>query len=90
MQNNDQRKDLISRIAVIVLVIISISILVYTDFGRGRTVVYDCRDAHWHPDVPIEVKKECAKLFQEEWKRKENERKNEKGIHEDRPNILRT
>jgi hypothetical protein len=34
---------------------------------EGR--VYDCRDAHWHPDYPIEVKQECARLRIEEWRR---------------------
>lgn len=77
------------RIVVILLVLICAGILVLTDFGSNRTVVYDCRDAHWHPDVPVEVKKECSRLMYERWK-EENERKDEKGIHENRPNILRT
>ncbi len=40
--------------------------LITYDFGpTGK--VYDCRDAHWMPDVPIEVKKECAELLKQEW-----------------------
>jgi hypothetical protein len=62
----------------------------FSDFGKNRTKVYDCRDAHWHPDVPIAVKKECAKLFYEEWKRQQDERKNDPSIHENRSNIFRT
>ena len=34
---------------------------------QGR--YYDCRDAHWHPDYPVEVKQECARLRIEEWRR---------------------
>ena len=78
------------RIIAVVLLIISVYVLIYTDFGRNQTVIYDCRDAHWHPDVPIEVKQECAKLFYEEWKRKEDERKNDPGLHENRRGFLRT
>jgi hypothetical protein len=77
------------RIVVIILLIISVSILVTTDFGRGQTVVYDCRDAHWHPDVPIEVKKQCSELMYKQWKEK-NERKNDPSIHENRRDLLRT
>jgi hypothetical protein len=78
------------RIIAVVLLIISVYVLIYTDFGRNQTVIYDCRDAHWHPDVPIEVKQECAKLFYEEWKRQEDERKNDPGLHENRRGVLRT
>jgi hypothetical protein len=79
---------MIERAIVIVLVILCVGILVLSDFNKGR--VYDCRDAHWHPDVPAEVKRECSKLMYENWKRKEDERKNEKGIHENRPDLFRT
>lgn len=51
--------------------------------------VYDCGMAEWHPDIPNEVKEECRKLRYERWK-EENERKTNKGIHADRPNVLRT
>jgi len=77
------------KIIIGIAVIFSVLILILSDFGGNRTVVYDCRDAHWHPDVPIEVKKECSRLMYERWK-EENERKNEKGIHENSPNLLRT
>ena len=77
------------RIVVIALVFASIFILISTDFGRGQSVVYDCRDAHWHPDVPVEVKRECSKLMYEHWK-EQNERKNDPGIHENRRNLLTT
>jgi hypothetical protein len=39
--------------------------LIFTDFGKSRTIRYDCRDAHWHPDVPVEVKKQCQELMQQ-------------------------
>jgi hypothetical protein len=77
------------RILVISLVIFCVAVLVYTDFGRGQEVVYDCRDAHWHPDVPAEVKRECSRLMYERWK-EQNERKNDPGIYENRSNVFRT
>ena len=91
MQNYDQRASLKRETWIAVIAaFFAISILVFTDFGRGRTVVYDCRDAHWHPDVPIDVKKECSRLMYEEWKKQENERKNDPRLHENGRNILRT
>jgi hypothetical protein len=80
---------MLERIIVIILIIASIFVLVLTDFGRNRTVVYDCRDAHWHPDVPIEVKKQCSELMNKQWKEK-NERKNDPSIHEIGRDVLRT
>jgi hypothetical protein len=78
------------RLIIAVLLIFSVYVLVYSDFGKNRVVRYDCRDAHWHPDVPVEVKQECQKLMYEEWKKKEDERKNDKSIHENSSNLLRT
>lgn len=60
-------------IFLVCILFASIFILTISDFGRHGTIVYDCRDAHWMPDIPIEVKKECAKLFKEEWERRRNE-----------------
>ena len=77
------------RIIVIAMVVASIFILIFTDIGKHGTVVYDCRDAHWHPDVPVEVKKECSKIMLERWK-EQNERKNDQRIHENRRDVLRT
>ncbi len=70
MQDNDQRKIMKKDIWVILLAIGAFAFLMFNDFGRGRTVVYDCRDAHWLPDIPVEVKKECQKIQYEEWKKK--------------------
>jgi hypothetical protein len=56
----------------------SVVILVFSDFGKSTGVVYDCRDAHWHPDYPIQVKEECRKIMKEhleQQKREEEERK---------------
>lgn len=89
MSNTDQRPGMLERIVVIALLLASVFILVATDFGRGQTVVYDCRDAHWHPDVPVEVKKQCSELMYKQWKEK-NERKNDPSIHENSRNLLRT
>ncbi len=55
-------KNVLAVVGLFVVVII----LTLSDFGKDSTVIYDCRDAHWHPDVPIAVKRECQKLMQEE------------------------
>jgi hypothetical protein len=60
--------------------IVAIFILIFTNFGKSKTVVYDCRDAHWHPDIPIEVKKECGRMIYEEWKRRKEEEQQGKFI----------
>jgi hypothetical protein len=90
VQNNDQRRNLTQYIIAVTVLISCIAILTFSDFGKSRTVIYDCRDAHWHPDVPIEVKKECSRLIYEEWKRRQDERKNDPSIHENREHIFRT
>jgi hypothetical protein len=77
------------RIIIIVATVASILILLFSDFGeQGK--YYNCRDAHWHPDYPIEVRKQCAELLYEEWKKQNNEKKDDPGIHENRRNLLRT
>ena len=91
MQDNDQRKNLNFNIwTAIIFAGLAVSVLVFTDFGKGTTVVYDCRDAHWHPDIPIDVKKECSRLMYEEWKRQQNEKENDRRLHENSKNLLRT
>lgn len=50
----------------ILISLISVSILVFSDFGKSRTVTYDCNMAEWHPDIPVAVKEECRKLRQEQ------------------------
>lgn len=73
--------NLIKRAALIILVIALAIFLVFTDFGNSKHVVrYDCRDAHWHPDVPIEVKKACQRLIYEEWKYRQEEEQKKKMI----------
>jgi hypothetical protein len=60
--------------------IVAVFILIFTDFGKSQTVVYDCRDAHWHPDVPVEVKRECSRMMYEEWKKQREEERQSKMI----------
>jgi len=60
------------KIILTVVAIACIFFLIFTDFGRdGRVVVYDCRDAHWHPDIPIEVKKACGEMFKERYQKEQ-------------------
>jgi hypothetical protein len=64
---------------IVLALFICVAILVNSDFGaNGR--YYDCRDAHWMPDVPIEVKQRCADLFYEEYKRRQKEEADKKVI----------
>lgn len=67
-------------IFIVSLLFLCVFILFFTNFGKDNTVVYDCRDAHWHPDIPIEVKKECSKLFYEQWKKQQEEENKNKLI----------
>ena len=53
----------------IVYICIMIVLIVVLVRCRPEGGYYDCRDAHWHPDYPIEVKQECARLRIEEWHR---------------------
>jgi len=62
-------------IFLVVTLFLSVFVLVLSDFGKDRTVVYDCRDAHWMPDVPLSVKEECAKMRKEDWERLQQEGK---------------
>lgn len=60
------------KIIVTAVSLACVFILVFTDFARGdRVVVYDCRDAHWHPDIPVEVKKACGELFKERYQKEQ-------------------
>lgn len=90
MQNNDQRHDLKNVFLLVGIILLCVVILVFSDFGQNRTVVYDCRDAHWHPDIPVEVKRECSRLLYEEWKKQQDENKDDNRIYENRSRVFRT
>ncbi len=63
-----------TRFIPFIVALAAIVILLTTDFGKSGTVIYDCREAHWHPDYPIEVKNECKRIMKEHYE-KEQERK---------------
>jgi len=90
VQNNDQRHDLKNVFLLVGIILLCVVILVFSDFGQNRTVVYDCRDAHWHPDIPVEVKRECSRLLYEEWKKQQDENKDDNRIYENRSRVFRT
>ena len=56
----------VGKIVIMLLALVCVTILFVSDFGRNRVVRYDCRDAHWHPDVPVEVKKQCLEVMREQ------------------------
>jgi hypothetical protein len=66
-------KSLVRSIIIFLLSLTAVGILLFSDFGKNRTVVYDCRMSEISPDFPIEVKEECRKLrlehYQQEQKR---------------------
>lgn len=53
-------------VLIISAVFLLVTILIGTNFGAGRTVVYDCRIAEFHPDIPPQVKEECRKIIKEQ------------------------
>lgn len=53
------------KIIVAVLIIIVALIMIYSDVGSNRVVVYDCRIAEISPDFPIKAREECRKLRME-------------------------
>lgn len=74
MSNNDQRSNLKKDLFIVIpVVLVCAAILIFSDFGKNRTVVYDCRDAHWHPDFPPEVKEECRRLIKDELEKQRRE-----------------
>jgi hypothetical protein len=56
---------------IAIVVIAMIGMLAFTDIGKSRTITYDCRDAHWHPDYPIDVKEECRRLMHEYYQKEQ-------------------
>lgn len=61
MQNTTIRTSLI-----MITTLIVVAILILSNFGESRhTKVYDCREAHWHPDYPVEVKQQCREIMEE-------------------------
>lgn len=89
MQNNDQRGIMKGYILLVIIFLLSLWALIFSDVGN-QTRVYDCGMAEWHPDIPNAVKEECRRLHYEEWKRQQDERKNDPGVHENRRGVLTT
>lgn len=82
MSDHDKRPDNIKKDTwiAIIITISAVLILIFTEFGSERTVRYDCRDAHWHPDVPVEVKIECKKIMKEYLEKMQEEKEIKKYI----------
>jgi hypothetical protein len=64
-------KPIVRSVVVLLLLLIAIGIFVFTDFGKNRTVIYDCRMSEISPDFPVEVKEECRKLRLEHFQQKQ-------------------
>lgn len=89
MQDHDQRGTVKTHILCIIVLLLSVWALLFSDFG-SETRVYDCGMAEWHPDIPNAVKEECRRRGLEEWRREQDERKNDPGLHENRRGFFRT
>jgi hypothetical protein len=67
---------MVREIVILLSIFAFVLILLFSGFGARSGKIYDCRDAHWHPDVPVDVKKECQQLMLEELKKlREQEKK---------------
>jgi hypothetical protein len=53
-------------ILIIAAAVVVVSILISTNFGAGRTIIYDCSLAEFHPDFPPDVREQCRELFREQ------------------------
>lgn len=53
------------RYIIVLAALAAMLILLFSDFGRHQSKVYDCGMAEWHPDIPTKVKEECRKLRRE-------------------------
>ncbi len=69
--------DFIKRAALIGLLVVLIFVLIFTNFGNseGRIIRFDCRDAHWMPDIPVEVKRECQRIMYERWMQEQEQKR---------------
>jgi hypothetical protein len=68
-------QDTVKRTALIVLLLVAVTILIFSSHSKNRVKVYDCSLSEISPDYPIEVKEECRKIRYEEWKRQQDEQK---------------
>ncbi len=57
-------------------VLVSLLILVFSNYGESNVVTYDCSMAEWHPDIPSAVKEECRRIRHEELEKLREEKKN--------------
>lgn len=59
MSNTIKRKN----ISLLFLLLIFVFILIFSDFGKSKTIiVYDCDKLFLYKDVPFEVMEQCSKL----------------------------
>jgi hypothetical protein len=72
MPDNDQRSNL-KDLLIFCLASVIAAILMFSDYGKNQGRIYDCRDAHWHPDYPPEVKEECRRLIREHFEKNKQE-----------------
>jgi hypothetical protein len=64
-----------SQLVIVLATLIVVCVFIFTEFGKNRTVAYDCREAHWHPDYPVDVKEECRRLMNEYYQKQQKSTK---------------
>lgn len=74
MQDNDQRPNIKKDTWIIIIAILAV-VFLFTSINEPQGRVYDCGMAEWHPDIPNNVKEECRRIRQQEWKREQEESK---------------
>jgi hypothetical protein len=58
------------------LILFAVAVLVFTDYGKTETIIiYDCKDADWLPNFPEDLKKECQRIYYEQWKLNQDKKK---------------
>ncbi len=78
MQDNDQRSNITKDKWLLILVIIIVIFLLFSNFGEQRGRIYDCGMAEWHPDIPPAVKEECRRRALEYWREQQEKINREK------------
>lgn len=63
-----------TRFIPFLVAILAAVIFIVSDYGQTE-VIYDCREAHWHPDIPVEVKNQCRRIMKEYYEKEREERK---------------
>ena len=54
---------------IIILAVIVFLAFLFIETRSGSVKVYDCGMTEWHPDIPKEVRDECRRIYIDELKK---------------------